>query len=125
VAIRVRVRNILPVASHFQAFNPGGVGMCEALLPLPPRIILLADLRVAGDQAARAAGGQGGADTGGLRPRAVGSPPGRSRRTSEPYGVGAGGDSGKRRGSIMCSSNASPIQRAKIAEPMGASPAQK
>jgi len=32
--------------SEFRAFNPGGTGLCEVLLPLPPQIISLADLDV-------------------------------------------------------------------------------
>ena len=32
--------------AEFQAFNPGGAGICEVLLPLPPQIISLADIEV-------------------------------------------------------------------------------
>jgi prepilin-type N-terminal cleavage/methylation domain-containing protein len=35
------------LTTKFQAFNPGGKGECEVLLPLPPQIISLADLEVA------------------------------------------------------------------------------
>lgn len=34
------------LAARFEAFNPGGNGECEVLLPLPPQIISLADLEV-------------------------------------------------------------------------------
>ena len=34
------------LTSRFLAFNPGGNGECEVLLPLPPQIISLADLEV-------------------------------------------------------------------------------
>jgi prepilin-type N-terminal cleavage/methylation domain-containing protein len=34
------------LTSTFQALNPGGPGECEVLLPLPPQIISLADLKV-------------------------------------------------------------------------------
>src|SRR5262249_18091356 len=32
--------------AQFEAFNPGGAGECEVLLPLPPQIISLSDLEV-------------------------------------------------------------------------------